>query len=52
MNNLDLLTTNSENTLDKTLNCVINLYATYQNKTVTVDYGDGQIQNISLNGRN
>lgn len=46
--NLDLLDTNSQNTFDKTINSLFNLYTDYQNDTVNVDYGDSITQQIQL----
>ena len=49
MKNLDLISTNSANTLDKTINNVYNLYTGYKNDSVTVNYGDSSQQTILLN---
>ncbi len=48
MKNLDLLTTNSGNTLDKTLKNVYNLFTANKNDSVLVNYGDGNQQTLQL----
>lgn len=49
MKNLDLIKTNSGNTLDKTINNVYNLYTAFKNDTLIVNYGNSFNQTIILN---
>lgn len=47
--NLDLISSNTGNTFDKTLNNVFYLYTSIKNDSVTVNYGDSIQQTIQLN---
>jgi hypothetical protein len=47
--NLDLLTTNSGNTFDKTIYNTYNLYTEIKNDTLIVNYGDSIQQTFILN---
>ena len=46
---MDLLSSNSENTFDKTINCTLRLYTSNTNDTITINYDDGLSQTIQLN---
>ena len=48
---LDLLTTTSGNTIDKTISNSYNLYTDYGNDTVLIDFGDSTSTIIQLNQR-
>lgn len=45
---MDLLTTTSGNTFDKTINCSFNLFTSNKNDTVIVYYGDNSQEQIQL----
>ena len=49
MKNLALISYNSGNTLDKSLNNTYNLITAYRNDTVIIDYGDSTQQTLQLN---
>ena len=49
---MDVITTNSGNTLNKILNFVVNFYTTYKNETVYINYGDNKNQVIQLASSN
>jgi hypothetical protein len=46
---LDLITTNSGNTFDKTITSVFTLYSEISNDTIVVNYGDSFQQILQLN---
>jgi hypothetical protein len=46
---LDFISTNSDNTLDKTILLNFNLFSTNKNNTLIIDYGDSTQQTFSLN---
>ncbi len=46
--NLDLISSNTGNTFDKTLNNVFYLYTSIKNDSVTVNFGDSIQQTIQL----
>lgn len=50
--NTDLVFTNSNSTLDNTINFLMGFYSSYQNETVYIDYGDNTNTTIKLNGVN
>lgn len=45
---MDVISSNSGNTLDKTINYTFEFYASYQNETLFVNFGDNQEQKIDL----
>ena len=46
---MDLITSNTGNTWDKTINNKIVLYSTTKNDSITVNYGDSSQQTININ---
>jgi hypothetical protein len=50
--NTDLVFTNSNSTLDNTINFLMGFYSSYQNETVYIDYGDNTNSTFKLNGVN
>lgn len=46
---LELVVSNSDKTLNRTLNLVYNLYSSNQNETVLIDFGDYQTQKLLIN---
>ena len=46
---LELVASNSDKTLNRTLNLVYNLYSSNQNETVLIDFGDYQTQKLLIN---
>lgn len=46
---LDLISTNSENSLDKTIKNSYNLLTMFKTEKIIVDYGDKQNEHIQLN---
>ena len=46
---MDLITSNSGNTWDLTINNYIKLYTSTKNDSITVDYGDSSQQTILIN---
>ena len=50
VSNWDLVNSNSGNTLDRKLNCLIKFYSTTQNETVWIDYGDNKTEKINISG--
>ena len=49
---MDLLSSNSENTFDKTINCTLRFYTAIKNDIITINYDDGSNQEIQLNSSN
>jgi hypothetical protein len=49
---LDIVSTNSGNTMNLILNNQYQLYTTNQNDSVLVSYGDSSSQNITLSSSN
>ena len=49
---MDLISSNSANTNDKTLNSVFNLYSAYKNDSITINFGDSMSQTLLLNSSN
>ena len=49
MKALDLISSNTGITLDKTLQQTYNLLTTIKNDTVLIDYGDGSTSQMTLN---
>ena len=43
-----MVNTNSNNTLDNTFTGVFNMLSTYQNRTLTINYGDNETQTLLL----
>jgi hypothetical protein len=50
--NTDLVFTNSNSTLDNTINFLMDFYSSYQNETVYIDYGDNTNTTFKLIGVN
>ena len=46
---MDLINTNSGNTLDKTISLSFNLLSSIKNDSIFVDYGDNQTNTLTLN---
>lgn len=46
---MDLITSNSGNTWDLTINNYIKLYTSTKNDSITVNYGDSSQQTININ---
>ena len=49
---MDLISSNSAYTNDKTLNSVFNLYSAYKNDSITINFGDSTSQTLLLNSGN
>jgi hypothetical protein len=49
---MDTITTNSGNTLDKAINITYNLYTSFKNDSILINYGDSSTQNITVNSGN
>lgn len=52
MKSIDILNTNSGQSLDKTLNNTFGLYTAYKNDTIIVDYGDNTQAILKINSGN
>ena len=46
---MDVISINTGNTKDKTLSCYLRLFTTYKNDSISVNYGDSNIQYIKFN---
>lgn len=49
---MDLISSNSGNTLDKTINLKMNLYTAIKNDSIQINYGDSSQNTILLNSCN
>lgn len=45
---MDLMSSNSGNTLDKMINASLILYSSSKDETVFIDYGDNSVQTLNI----